>query len=81
MDAGERESPDKNDPQLSFKVAEHIPDLSFRQTLLAMRSEVERLQHINNFLPEYLANLKRSLHVRRVAPRNGHGFIVLGKPE
>jgi Lon protease-like protein len=79
-DAG-REIPDKDDPQLSFKVAEHIPDLSFRQTLLAMRSEAERLAHINHFFPEYLANLKRSLHVRRVAPRNGHGYIALGKPE
>jgi Lon protease-like protein len=75
----EDETPSKKDPQLSFKIAAHVADLSFRQTLLAMRSEAERLSHINSFFPEYLANLKRLTHVRKVAPRNGHGFIALGK--
>jgi Lon protease-like protein len=73
------ETPSQNDPRLSFKVAAHVADLSFRQTLLAMRSEAARLTHISNFFPEYLANLKRATHVRKVAPRNGHGFIALGK--
>jgi Lon protease-like protein len=73
------EPPSRDDPQLSFKIAEKVPDLSFRQTLLAMRSEADRLLHIKQFFPEYLANLKRARHVRKVAPRNGHGFIALGK--
>lgn len=75
----ERDTPSPNDPHLSFKIAAHVPDLSFRQTLLAMRSEAERLSHINSFFPEYLANLKRSMHVRKVASRNGHGYVAVGK--
>jgi Lon protease-like protein len=75
----DRETPSQNDPRLSFKIAELVPDLSLRQTLLAMRSEADRLAHINSFLPEYLANLKRSTHVRKVAATNGHGFIAIGK--
>ena len=75
---GERETPAQDDPQLSFKIAEHILDLNFRQTLLALRSETERLTHLNRFFPEYLARLKRTAHVRKVAPTNGHGMISLG---
>jgi Lon protease-like protein len=75
----EREAPSKDDPLLSFKVAAHIPDLSFRQTLLAMRSEADRITHINQFLPDYIAKLKRASHVRKVAPNNGHGYIAVGK--
>jgi Lon protease-like protein len=79
QEQSEREAPDYDDPQLSFKIAEHVPDLALRQTLLAMRSEAERIAHINRFFPEYLANLKRAVHVRKVAPTNGHGFIAFGK--
>ena len=77
----ERETPDPDDPQLSFKVVQYISDLPFRQTLLAMRSEAERLTHINQYYPQYLANLKRAAHVKRVGPTNGHGFIALGKKD
>ena len=73
--------PHPDDPQLSFKVVQFIPDLSFRQTLLAMRSEAERITHINQFFPQYLAELKRATHVKRVGPTNGHGFIALGKKD
>jgi hypothetical protein len=79
QEQSEREAPDFNDPQLSFRIAQYVPDLTLRQALLTMRSEAERIAHINQFLPEYLANLKRANHVRKVAPRNGHGFIAFGK--
>lgn len=79
QEQSERKAPDYDDPQLSFRIAEHVPDLRLRQTLLAMRSETERIAHINQFFPEYLANLKRAIHVRKVAPTNGHGFIAFGK--
>jgi Lon protease-like protein len=66
--------PDYADSQLSFKVGQLIMDLHFKQLLLAMRSETERLRHIASFLPEYLAKLKRAEHIKKVAPTNGHGF-------
>jgi Lon protease-like protein len=81
QEGADRETPDPEDPQLSFKVVEHIADLAFRQTLLAMRSEAERLAHINQYFPQYLANLKRAAHVKKVASTNGHGFIALGKKD
>lgn len=72
------EGPDHRDPRLSFKVAYFVPDLPLRQTLLAIRSESERLRQLSEFLPEYVARVKRTIHVRKVAPRNGHGFLTIG---
>jgi Lon protease-like protein len=81
QEGAEREAPDLEDPQLSFKVVQHVSDMGLRQTLLAMRSEAERLAHINQFFPQYLANLKREAHVKKVAPTNGHGFIAVGNKD
>jgi Lon protease-like protein len=64
---------DPNAP-LSFRVGQWIGDLAFRQMLLGLRSETERLRHIATYLPDYLAKLKRVEHIRRVAPTNGHGM-------
>src|SRR5687768_18590625 len=72
------ETPDHRDPRLSFKVAFFVPELSVRQTLLAIRSEAERLRQLSDFLPEYVARVKRTTHVRKVAPKNGHGFLTIG---
>src|SRR4051794_18995638 len=47
----DREIPDQRDPQLSFKIAYFVPDLGVRQTLLALRSEADRLRHLTEFLP------------------------------
>lgn len=73
--------PDHSDPQLSFKIAYFIPDLPFRQLMLSLRSETERLKRINEFLPEHVAKVRRITHVRTVAPRNGHGFLKVGTGE
>lgn len=83
LSAGEEgaEAPDYTDPQLSFKVGQLITDLPFRQMLLALRSETERLRHIASYLPDYLAKLKRVEHIRKVAPTNGHGFAAPGDTE
>jgi Lon protease-like protein len=60
-------------PQLSFLLAEPVPDLGFRQALLSTRSEAERLRQIADFLPSYVVKQKRIQHVKEIAPRNGHG--------
>lgn len=74
-----QEPPAQDDPYLSFKIAENVSDLSFRQTLLAMRSENDRLMHIQQFFPDYLAMLKRARHIHKIARTNGHGLLTLGK--
>jgi ATP-dependent Lon protease len=61
------------DPRLSFRLAQDVPDLGFRQTLLATRSEAERMRRIADFLPGYLQRRKRVQHVKNVAGSNGHG--------
>jgi Lon protease-like protein len=61
------------DPQLSFLLAETVPDLVFRQTMLATRSEADRIRQFAEFLPSYLIREKRIQHVKSVAPHNGHG--------
>jgi len=65
--------PEWQDPQLSFQLAQSVTDLNFRQTLLATRSEAERMGLLADFLPEHLEQQRHITHVRRVAPTNGHG--------
>jgi Lon protease-like protein len=64
---------DETDPQLSFKIAQGIPDLALRQTMLSLRSEMERLKYLISFLPAYLAKMRYVTHMKRVAQLNGHG--------
>lgn len=65
--------PELSDPQLSFQLAQSIPDLKLRQTLLATRSECERMQHIARFFEKWLPEQRLTAHIRSIAPLNGHG--------
>ena len=73
LPAGEDWEPQWDDAQLSFQLAQSIPDVQFRQVLLMMRSERERMRHLADFLPEYAIKRGNIEHVQKVAPRNGHG--------
>jgi Lon protease-like protein len=72
-DQAQRVHPDWSDPQLSFQIAQAVPELNFRQVLLSMRSELDRMNHVAEFLEEYTVKQRQIAHVRSVAPRNGHG--------
>ena len=72
-DTGTAFEPKWDDPQLSFQIAHAIPDLQFRQVLLMMRSERDRMRHLAEFLPEYVIKRANIDHVQKFAPRNGHG--------
>ncbi len=64
---------DVNAQELSFHLAGSLPlDLDFKQTLLGMKSEPERLQAVIIFFENILPNVRRTLHVRRKAGGNGH---------
>lgn len=65
--------PNTSDPRLSFRLAQEVPDLGFRQTLLAMRSETERMRRLADFLPGFLERRRRIQHSKDVAGSNGHG--------
>jgi len=64
--------PSDSRPGLSFLIAQSIPDVDFRQQLLSLPSEKERMEALAAYLPSYLEREKLTRHVRRVAPLNGH---------
>jgi Lon protease-like protein len=58
---------------LSFHLAGSLPlDLDFKQRLLAMRSEGERMQAVAAYLKNLLPNLRRAARARAKAGGNGH---------
>jgi hypothetical protein len=64
--------PATDDPQLSFRLAAAIPDKDFRQMMLAIRSERDRLRQVIEQLPSIVARVRRTARARHLAPRNGH---------
>lgn len=59
--------------QLSFYLAGSLPlDLDFKQKLLAMRSEGERIQAVAAYLENVLPQLRRAARAREKAGGNGH---------
>ncbi len=66
------ETPRIGEPQLSFQLAQAIDDLDYRQALLVMRSEKERLVYLIQSLPGYIHKRERIALAKRVGPRNGH---------
>lgn len=67
------ESPDRNEPQLSYELAGTLPmDLDFKQALLGMRSEPDRLIALAEFYRQVLPKLERVSKVRQKAGGNGH---------
>jgi len=62
-----------DDGTLSFHLAGSLPlDLDFKQKLLGMRSEGERMQAVAAYLEKILPNLRRAALAREKAGGNGH---------
>ena len=74
--AGAAESPVETDhPQLSFQLAAALPlDLDFKQTLLGMRSEPERLKSVIEYYETLLPRMRRAVKARKTAGGNGHAI-------
>ncbi len=70
--AGKNE-PDLSDLQVSFQLAQDIPDLDLLSVLLRQRSETERLRRLTDFLREYIPRQRIIERVKAAAPTNGHG--------
>jgi Lon protease-like protein len=61
-------------PQLSYRLAGPLPiDLDFKQALLAMRAEPERIEGLIRFYERILPRLRIVAKVREKAGGNGHG--------
>ena len=72
--AGAKQDLSAADPALlSFYLAGSLPlDLDFKQRLLSLRSEPERLSLLISYLETILPNLHRAAHAREKAGGNGH---------
>lgn len=72
--AGARQDLSTADPSsLSFHLAGSLPiDLDFKQKLLSLRSEAERLSVLINYFETVIPNLHRAAKARQKAGGNGH---------
>jgi Lon protease-like protein len=61
------------DPLLSFRLAQVVKDLAFRQSILTLRRESERIARLAEFLPGWATSQLRVHNIKTVAPSNGHG--------
>ena len=69
---------DLDEPQLSYLLARPVTDPLFRQQLLMLRSERERLERLIAYVPGYLAAQKQAEARRETAGKNGHGKLPPG---
>ena len=65
--------PDFRDQQVSFQVAQAVPDLDFLSLMLRGRSESGRLRQFNQYLAKYLPRQRSIERMKELAPTNGHG--------
>ncbi len=64
---------ERNAAYLSFRLAQDLPvDLDFKQTLLEMKSEVERIEILKEYYQATIPKIENSLRVRQRASGNGH---------
>jgi hypothetical protein len=66
------------DRQLSFQLAQSLPDLEFLNALLRLRSETGRLKELNQYLAAYIPRQRAIERMRELAPTNGSGAKPAG---
>lgn len=71
--AREISEPDEQDPQLSFQLAQALPDVNFLSVLLRQRSETGRLRELNEYLAQYIPRQRAIERIKALAPTNGYG--------
>jgi len=73
---GAGREPEASGSRLSFQIAYLLDDVDKRQMVLALRSEVERLEFLVRAVPDYVVQQERIALAKRVAPLNGHAKKV-----
>jgi Lon protease-like protein len=64
---------DRDAAYLSFRMAQELPvDLDFKQTLLEMKSEADRIELLTEYYRATIPKVENSLRVRQRASGNGH---------
>jgi Lon protease-like protein len=71
----ETSGPEPSTPQISFQLAAPMPlDLDFKQSLLGMRNEAERIAAIVEYYQALLPRVRRAVKARQKAGGNGHAL-------
>ena len=70
---GQNVTIDRQHPQISFHLAHELPvDLDFKQALLEMKSEVERVETLIEYYRATIPKVEKTLRAREKAIGNGH---------
>jgi Lon protease-like protein len=69
---GDAPDADSGVPLLSFALAEPVTDPVFRQSLVGVRSESERLKKVAEYFRKFSERERRVQSVKAIAARNGH---------
>jgi Lon protease-like protein len=71
--SAEQALPEGEDSPLSYHLAGSLPlDLDFKQKLLGLRSETQRIQTVIEYFEGILPSLRRAVLIRQKAGGNGH---------
>jgi len=64
---------DRNKSPLSFQLASQLPvDLDFKQAILEMKSEAERIETLIEYYRATIPKVEKTLRARERASGNGH---------
>lgn len=70
---GQNAEVERDAPSISFHLANELPvDLDFKQTLLEMKSEAERIETLTEYYRSTIPKIEQTLRARERAGRNGH---------
>ena len=70
---GENVAIDRRQPLISFHLAHELPvDLDFKQALLEMKSEAERIETLIEYYRATIPKVEKTLRAREKATSNGH---------
>jgi len=70
---GQNTEVEREVPSLSFHLANELPvDLDFKQALLEMKSEAERIETLTEYYRATIPKVEKTLQARDRAGRNGH---------
>lgn len=74
----EPETPDAENPLLSFQLAQSVEDVDFQNVVQRSTSEADRLRRFVEFLDEYIPRRLYAAKMKRAAPLNGFGHRPAG---
>jgi Lon protease-like protein len=70
---GQRVEVEKTYPSLSFQLANELPvDLDFKQSILEMKSEAERIETLIEYYRNTIPKVEKTMRARDKASGNGH---------